>query len=82
MTTLSIATSDNDLQACFAAFKKLRPQLVTGDFIPQIRRQELQGYKVLALRKNGVVKSVAGFRLDTGYARHETHRLYLRKKCY
>lgn len=127
-TTLSIATSDADLQACFATFKELRPQLVANDFIPQIRRQALQGYQVLMLSEDNIVKSVAGFRLceflawgkilyiddlatltnargkgyadqlldwlieyaraqkcnglhlDTGYARHDAHRLYLRKK--
>lgn len=62
-TTLSIITSDQDLHACFAVFKELRPQLQEDNFIPQIRRQELHGYRVLVLREDNIVKSVAGFRL-------------------
>jgi len=123
-----IANSNQEIEACFAVFKELRPHLLQEDFLPQIRRQQLQGYQILALRHEGFIKSAAGFRfaeflawgkilyiddlttmasarsngfadslmnwlidhakkqqcrgvhLDTGYARHNAHRLYLRKK--
>jgi GNAT superfamily N-acetyltransferase len=123
-----IATTDAEIEACFPAFKELRPHLVKEEFASQVRRQQLQGYQMLALRHEGIVKSSAGFRhaeflawgkiiyiddlttlssacgngfaeklldwiidyakscgcigvhLDTGYARHNAHRLYLRKK--
>jgi GNAT superfamily N-acetyltransferase len=122
-----IASSDEDINSCFPAFKELRPSLTIEEFLPQIRRQENQSYKILALRQNGVLKSAAGFRfceflawgkilyiddlttlshargngfastllnwliehakssecnavhLDTGYARHDAHRVYLKK---
>lgn len=125
---ISIANSDQEIETCFEAFKELRPHLSQDDFLPQVRRQQLQGYQMLALRHEGIVKSAAGFRhaeflawgkiiyiddlttlpsarangfaeslldwiiayatscgcvgvhLDTGYARHNAHRLYLRKK--
>lgn len=32
------------------------------DFLPQVRRQQLQSYQIVALRHEGVVKSAAGFR--------------------
>lgn len=127
-TEIFIATTNAEIEACFAAFKELRPHLLQEEFLPQVRRQELQGYKILALRNQGIIKSAAGFRLaeffawgkilyiddlttmasarsngfadqlmdwlidhareqeckgvhlDTGYARHNAHRLYLRKK--
>ena len=127
-TEIFIATADAEIEACFSAFKELRPHLIQEEFLPQVRRQQLQGYQMLALRHEGIVKSSAGFRhaeflawgkiiyiddlttlssargngfaeklldwiidyakscgcigvhLDTGYARHNAHRLYLRKK--
>ncbi|WP_130619469.1 GNAT family N-acetyltransferase [Dyella amyloliquefaciens] len=119
--------SASDVEACFPVFHALRPHLSKQDFVAQVLRQQSQGYDVLALRHEDVVKSVAGFRiaeflawgkvlyiddlatlpgqtahgfagalldwlvdharqhscdavhLDTGYARHAAHRLYLRK---
>jgi GNAT superfamily N-acetyltransferase len=126
-TTIFIADSDNEIKECFSVFKILRPHLSEEDFLPQVRRQQSQGFTVLALKSDGVIKSAAGFRfaeylawgkvlyvddlitlpeekkrgyagelldwliahakkqqcnglhLDTGYARHDAHRLYLRK---
>jgi GNAT superfamily N-acetyltransferase len=122
-----IADTDAEIEACFPAFHGLRPHLDLTEFLPQVRRQQEQGYQILALRHEGTVKSAAGFRfleflawgkvlyiddlttlpeergqgfagslldwliehaksrqcqaahLDTGYARHAAHRLYLRK---
>jgi GNAT superfamily N-acetyltransferase len=122
-----IAQSDREISDCFSVFKVLRPHVSEDAFLPQVRRQQVQGYQILALRNDGVVKSAAGFRfveflawgkgiyiddlitmpdekrrgfagqlldwviaharengcagvhLDTGYARHDAHRLYLRK---
>lgn len=122
-----IASSDEDINLSFPAFKELRPQLNFEEFLPQVRRQESQAYRILALRQNGIIKSAAGFRfceflawgkilyiddlttlpsargngfagtllnwliehakssgcngihLDTGYARHAAHRVYLEK---
>ncbi len=122
-----IAESDREIQEYFPVFKVLRPHLIEETFIPQVRRQQAQGFQILALKCDGVVKSAAGFRfaeflawgkvlyiddlitlpeekkrgyagqlldwliahaksqkcdglhLDTGYSRHDAHRLYLRK---
>lgn len=119
--------SESDVEACFPVFHALRPHLTKDVFAAQVLRQQSQGYDILALKHEGVVKSVAGFRiaeflawgkvlyiddlatlpgqtshgfagalldwlleharrhqcdavhLDTGYARHAAHRLYLRK---
>lgn len=122
-----LARDDSQIESCFDAFAVLRPHVRREDFLPQIRRQEAQGFQVLALEQDGLVKSVAGFRsaeflawgrviyiddlstlpevrgrgyagmlldwlaeyarqqgccalhLDSGYARHAAHRLYLNK---
>lgn len=122
-----IASTDEDINLSFPAFKELRPQLNFAEFLPQVRRQESQSYRILALRHRGIIKSAAGFRfceflawgkilyiddlttlpnargngfagallnwliehakstgcngvhLDTGYARHAAHRVYLEK---
>lgn len=127
VTEIFIASSDKEVQDCFPVFKALRPHLNEEKFLPQVRRQQSQGFQVLALKHDGIVKSAAGFRfaeflawgkvlyiddlitlpeekkrgyagelldwliahaqsqkcdglhLDTGYARHDAHRLYLRK---
>jgi GNAT superfamily N-acetyltransferase len=122
-----IADTDAEIEACFPAFHALRPHLDPAAFVAQVRRQQAQGYQILALRQDGIIKSAAGFRfmeflawgrvlyiddlttlpdqrgqgfagslldwlighakergcqavhLDSGYARHDAHRLYLRK---
>ncbi len=58
-----IATTDQDVQSCFPVFSFLRPHLAESEFLPQVRRQQAQSYQVLALRHEGKIKSVAGFRL-------------------
>lgn len=125
--SLAIAHTDAEIQACFPAFQALRPHLQAGEFLARVRRQQAQGYQILALEQRGAIQSVAGFRcaeylawgkilylddlstlpeargqgfaetlldwlieharaqqcqalhLDSGYARHAAHRLYLRK---
>lgn len=119
--------TDAELQACFEVFAALRPHLNEATFINQIRKQELQGYKIACVKEGQQVVSAAGFRindflawghvlyiddlttlpdsrgkgyagalldwlsefagqqgcdavhLDTGYARHAAHRVYLNK---
>lgn len=124
---LHIAHTDSQLEDCFPVLHALRPHLAQHEFLSRVRRQQLHGYQLLALRHDGRVKSLAGFRfaeflawgkvlyiddfatletergrgygsavldwlidharaqrcaaihLDTGYARHAAHRIYLRK---
>lgn len=58
-----LAQSDAELDACFDVYAVLRPHLTRDRFVPQVRRQEAQGFQILALRDEGRVKSAAGFRL-------------------
>lgn len=123
---LFLPQTDADIKACFEAFLALRPHLTAEGFFSQVRRQQTQGYHILALEDAGRIPSAAGFRiveflawgkimyiddlttlpeargrghagrlldwldsharsegcvavhLDTGYARHAAHRVYLK----
>jgi len=57
-----IADTDAEIQACFPVFSELRPHIKADQFLAQVRRQQAQSYQILAVRQQGAVKSVAGFR--------------------
>jgi GNAT superfamily N-acetyltransferase len=57
-----IANTDAEIESCFPVFSVLRPHLERSKFLPQVRRQQLQSYQILALKHEGMVKSIAGFR--------------------
>lgn len=54
--------SNEELAACFPAFQTLRPHLSLESFIQQVRRQAAQGYRIVAVRAGGQVRSAAGYR--------------------
>jgi GNAT superfamily N-acetyltransferase len=58
-----IAQTDTDMASCFEAFHELRPKVAKDLFVPQVRRQQEQAYQIVALRRDGEVKSAAGFRI-------------------
>lgn len=62
-TDIFLPGTDAELDACFDAYLVLRPHLTREQFVPQVRRQEAQGFQIVALRDEGLVKSAAGFRL-------------------
>lgn len=55
-------STDEEIAGCFPVFSVLRPHLASTVFLEQVRRQQAQGFRILALRSDGVVKSAAGFR--------------------
>lgn len=55
-------TSDEELAACFPAFLALRPHLELTGFMEQVRRQQAQGYRIIAARVDVGVPSAAGYR--------------------
>ncbi|RMA80958.1 GNAT family N-acetyltransferase [Umboniibacter marinipuniceus] len=54
---------EEDITLCFDAFKALRPHLNKQDFIEQVARQAKDSYQIVAIKKDGVVPSAAGFRI-------------------
>lgn len=61
-TELFHPASDAELAACLPAFLALRPHLSLEGFLDQVRRQEAQGYRIVAARVDGLVPSAAGYR--------------------
>ncbi|MDE2401791.1 MAG: GNAT family N-acetyltransferase [Burkholderiales bacterium] len=60
-----MVTQDQDLQLCFPAFLALRPHLPSlTAFMEQVHRQALQGYQIVALKIDGRIPCVAGFRIN------------------
>ncbi|QOQ77111.1 GNAT family N-acetyltransferase [Pseudomonas poae] len=62
-----------DYLECFAVMQQLRPHLTDAPaFAAQIRRQQQNGYRLLAAREHGTVIGLAGYRLteNTLYGRY------------
>jgi len=62
-TEIFLAESDAEIESCYPAFAALRPHLRPEEFLPRVRRQEEQSYRILALRHEGSIPSAAGFRI-------------------
>jgi GNAT superfamily N-acetyltransferase len=57
------AGTDADILACFAVMKVLRPHLDEASFVSRVRRQEAQGYRLVAGRNEDRIVAAAGYRL-------------------
>ena len=55
--------SEEQVCECWPAFEPLRPHLDGPAFMRQVQRQRVDGYRILALRQDGLVHAVAGFRI-------------------
>lgn len=60
---IAYAETDEQIQACFPVLKVLRPHLDEVAFLPKVKRQQSQGYRLLFLVADDDVKSVAGYRM-------------------
>jgi len=65
MATISVATTDAEIQRCFPIMVQLRPHLVEAKFLERVRQQQNQsGYQLVFLEDAGAVKALAGFRIS------------------
>lgn len=60
---IQIATTSDEIMRCFEVMRELRPHLVATEFAGRVTRQQAQGYRLAFLECDGVVRSVAGYRL-------------------
>jgi GNAT superfamily N-acetyltransferase len=60
---IAIADTDAEIDRCFPVMVQLRPNLTAAEFVPRVRRQQQEGYRLVFLEDNGVVRCVAGFRI-------------------
>jgi GNAT superfamily N-acetyltransferase len=66
---IGLAESDLEIQKCYPVMSELRPHVSFENFVPQIKRQMKEGYKLAFLSDNGEIKALAGFRLAECLAR-------------
>lgn len=52
-----------EVRACYPVVAQLRPHLSEDGFVEQVRRQQADGYRLVALEEAGEVRAVAGFRV-------------------
>jgi len=61
---IAVATTDDEIQNCYAVMAELRPHIKPDEFLPQVKRQaEHSGYELTYLT-DGEVKAVGGFRIS------------------
>ncbi len=58
-----VAETEEDAARGYAVMAQLRPHLSKDDYLAQVERQLLQGYRLALLEADGVVRAVAGYRL-------------------
>lgn len=63
MTEIRLATSDEQIHACYPVMSQLRPHLGPEQFLPRVRRQEQDGYRLAFIELHGVPVTVAGYRI-------------------
>jgi GNAT superfamily N-acetyltransferase len=62
---IQIATTPVEIGRCFPVMSQLRPLLVEAEFAARVQKQQAEGYQLASLEEDGVVVSVAGFRIQT-----------------
>jgi len=67
-TDIILATTDEEVNACYPVMAELRPHVTPSEFLQRVRRQrEIADYR-LACAMDGEVKAVAGFRISENLA--------------
>ena len=62
MTTVELATTDAQIQACYSVMRELRPHLEEKAFVDIVRAMQADGYALAFASAAGQVVAVAGFR--------------------
>jgi GNAT superfamily N-acetyltransferase/uncharacterized RmlC-like cupin family protein len=64
----AIARTDQEIQACSAVMRELRPHVPADEFLARVRAQEADGYRLAYVGDENGPAAVAGFRLGTNLA--------------
>jgi GNAT superfamily N-acetyltransferase len=59
---VTIAATDEEIRACWAVMRELRPHVDETSFVERVRAQEARGYRLAYLSEGGRPRTVAGFR--------------------
>lgn len=65
---IHIATTDNEIRACYPVMCELRPHIEAERFLPRIRSQEASGYRLAFIQASEGPVAVAGFRIGENLA--------------
>jgi GNAT superfamily N-acetyltransferase len=68
---IAIATTDDDIAACYPVLRQLRPKLEEATFVADVRRMQDGGYVIVSLR-DSEVRAVAGYRYYEMFATGKT----------
>ena len=60
---INLANTPEQVGRCCSVMRELRPQIKAIDFAARVLNQQKEGYQLLFLELDGVVRSVAGFRI-------------------
>ena len=60
---ISLASTSEQIGLCCSVMRELRPHIKAIDFAARVLHQQKEGYKLALLEVDGVVRSVAGFRV-------------------
>jgi GNAT superfamily N-acetyltransferase len=61
---IHLASSDQEIAACFPVMHQLRPHLTPDSFLARVRSQQRAGYRLACLEVAGRPVAVAGFRVS------------------
>jgi GNAT superfamily N-acetyltransferase len=63
--SIQVAESDPAILACYPLIAELRPHLTDPvAFLEQVRRQQAQGYRLVWIESQGIMRALAGWRLS------------------
>lgn len=62
--SIHLASSDEEIAACFPVMQQLRPHLTPRGFVARVRLQEGAGYRLAYVEADGRPVAVAGFRVQ------------------
>ena len=62
-----VAQTDDEIMRCFDVLSELRPQLQRDGFVGQVRQMASEGYRLAFLEAEGMVVTVAGYRIATNF---------------
>jgi GNAT superfamily N-acetyltransferase len=65
---IAIAITDEDINQCYPVVRELRTHVKQDEFLPRVRGQEADGYRLAMCRDNSEVVAVAGFRIGDNLA--------------
>ncbi len=60
---IALAATPEQIDGCSSVMRELRPHIAPADFAVRVLHQQAEGYQLAFLELDGLVRSVAGFRI-------------------